>query len=474
MMPTRKELIVYVNDPAAFRDALILPSGRGPRKFGEIMADFQRRDFAAMGPAFLALSRGEQPPTPRFWLERTKGASKDSDLAVLLLWLLAFSPRAVDCQVGAADKDQAGEIRKRCKGILKANAWLNELIEIQNWVIRNPHTESACEIIAADIASSHGAIPDLLILNELSHVTKEEYALNLLDNAAKVPRGVVCIATNAGFLDTWQQAWRKTAESSDRWYFSTFTEPAPWLAEAEIDEARRRNTPTRFARLWSGVWVPEDSGDALDPADIDATITLPGRMPEGAATGQVFVAGLDLGLKHDHSALVILTIDPWRERVQLASCESWKPPYAGASIDLRLVKQAVADARKRYDVRTLIYDPWQCELMAQQLCAELGIRRIPWQMTPKNLDLMATKLLEVFRNKTISLYPDPDLIRDLQRLRIIERQTGYRLSPIKDSYGHGDRAMALATALPTCLASMPGIRREIREASEPETIIVPY
>ena len=131
----------------------------------------------------------------------------------------------------------------------------------------------------------------------------------------------------------------------------------------------------------------------------------------------------------------------------------------------------MVESHKKYDLQAIAYDPWQADLKAKQLRVELGILTQPWQMTPKNLDLMTTKLLQVFRNQQISLYREPDLIGDLQHLRIVERQTGYRLSPVKNQHGHGDRAIALAIALPLCLAWMPQIRRARREADEPETLV---
>src|SRR5215831_14573204 len=88
--------------PDLFRDSLMIPAGRGAVRFGDAMADFQRVDFAVLDRGFVPLAHGTKPDPTRFWLERTKGASKDSDAAVMLLWLLAFSPRPLACQVGAA------------------------------------------------------------------------------------------------------------------------------------------------------------------------------------------------------------------------------------------------------------------------------------------------------------------------------------------------------------------------------------
>ncbi len=190
---------------------------------------------------------------------------KDSDLAVALLWLLVFAPRCLLCQVGAADQDQAAELRKAAKDIARLNPWLDKGVVIEQWRIRNPRTDSQAEIIASDVAGSHGARPDVLILNELSHICRREFAENLLDNAAKVPHGLVCIATNAGYVPSWQFDWREDARTSLRWSFHKVDRPAPWLDPAEIEEAKRRNSSSRYARLWEGVWSA-DGGDALDRA----------------------------------------------------------------------------------------------------------------------------------------------------------------------------------------------------------------
>src|SRR5262249_30570607 len=156
----------------------------------------------------------------------------------------------------------AGEVRKACKDIVRLNPWLQSSIDIQAWKICNTRTDSACEIIAADLAGLHGARADVLILNELSHVTKEDFAKKLFDHDSKVPHGLVLVATNAGLVPSWQFDLREMARTSERWHFSAYTQPAPWLDPREIEEAQRRNSGNRFARLWEGQWVPE-SGDAL-------------------------------------------------------------------------------------------------------------------------------------------------------------------------------------------------------------------
>ena len=93
------DIKAFATDPAAFQAALIIPSGRGVKRFGNCMADFQRDRFAELNPALVAVSKGEKPPIGRYWWEATKGASKDSDLAIAVLWLLAFSKRPLTIQI---------------------------------------------------------------------------------------------------------------------------------------------------------------------------------------------------------------------------------------------------------------------------------------------------------------------------------------------------------------------------------------
>src|SRR4051794_4385151 len=101
----------YASDPLAFAADLCVPLGGGMGRLGDAWADFQQRDFAALAPSLLAVARGEVAPIRRYWIERTKGASKDSDVTIAILWLLLFAPRAVRVQVGAYDAQQASEIK---------------------------------------------------------------------------------------------------------------------------------------------------------------------------------------------------------------------------------------------------------------------------------------------------------------------------------------------------------------------------
>jgi phage FluMu gp28-like protein len=64
------------------------------------------------------------------------------------------------------------------------------------------------------------------------------------------------------------------------------------------------------------------------------------------------------------------------------------------------------------------------------------------------MNLMATTILSVFKNRTLAMYRDADVIRDLMRLSIVERPSGFKLTATRDKMGHADRAIAIAIGLP--------------------------
>ena len=120
-------------DFLVFTRGLKIDSDRGPQVFDRCMAFFQREVFEELAPNIDDLSRGEDPKNKRFWIERTKKAGKDSDLAVIILWLISFPVHPLYLQVGAADKKQASIIKQRITHLLHFNSWLEDYVEIVQW-----------------------------------------------------------------------------------------------------------------------------------------------------------------------------------------------------------------------------------------------------------------------------------------------------------------------------------------------------
>lgn len=444
------------DDPMLFIRGLLIPSAHGPQVFAKCMADFQLKSFKRIVPSLKALRDGREPPRRRFWIERTKGASKDSDLACCLLWLLTFPTRPLYLQVGAADKDQAGIVRRRMEDILVYNPWLNEHVQIQSYRVKNMLSQSVqLDILAADIAGSHGETPDLLVVNELSHIRKWEFVENLLDNADKVPWGVVVIATNAGFKGTKAEKWRSNAQESEDWSASYWQKPAPWISTKDIADAKRRNTLSRFNRLWYGKWA-SGKGDALSEDDIDKCLSKhkgPLKKPE---PGWVYIGAFDLGVNHDHSGFVIVGVNYEERRLRLAWMRGWEPRESNHTVDLIDVEETILRMSRHFNLQWVGYDPTEARLMAQQLQRKnVPVKEYSFS-SARNLTDMATAFVQSMG--VLEAYDDNEgrLRRDFGKLNIVEKVYGYKLEAVSDEYGHADVGTALAICLPKAIAMLSG------------------
>lgn len=489
----RAKLQQWRRDPMAFLADLTIPSASGPRRYRDVWAEFQRLDFENLTPALKALAAGA-PPTPhdRFWIERTKGGSKDTDIAAALLWLIIFSPRPLEMRVGARDEDQAQEERKALRDIVKLNGWLEEYgsAQVLAKAVVNTRTETRLDILSADALGSHGGRPDVTFVNELTHVSDEEFPMVLLDDADKMAgRGLVVIATNAGYSGSWQETWRQTAIDQANWYFSAYSQPAPWILGRTLAEARRRNPGFRYRRLWLGEWTVNGES-AIPPDTIDAAITLPGPTVR-PRDGWLYAAGLDLSLRRDACALVAVGVDvgysrevireaekkkkplaqriiediDWEDdepagilpefpssqsdldsleddsseyvyvggsgKVHLAHVQIWHAKGNGETIQQGPIERAILELHRKLGLSYLLADEYQAAAMVERL-RQAGLTCDGQQGTTALARELCSTTLDAFNESRIDLYNKPDLIADLKALRAVEKSYGLRLeSPRK-------------------------------------------
>jgi len=469
--PSASDLQRYMVDPMAFFADLTLPVSAKPR-FGDCMTDFQRETFEALCPTLLAVAAGNVPPIDRYWIERTKGASKDGDIAASLSWLLGFSPRPLEMRAGASDFDQVNELRKSLRSLLRVNDWLLGRIAVQTTKILNATTESSLDFLTSDAMGSHGSRPDVTVLNELSHGVDEEFASTLCDDADKLANSVIVMATNSGFEGTWQERWRDSireqAKSDPTVYFQKVAEPAPWISPKKLEAAKRRNSASRYARLWKGIWTV-GGGDAIDEQDIERALVLDGPTfsPEPHF---LYGAGIDLGVRRDRCGFVIVGVIPGSGKVKVCNARSWAPPDGG-DIDLRAVRETILGAHRTYHFAKVKFDPFQAALLSQDLQAD-GVPMSEMTFSGQNLDRMARDLLTMFRDKRIELYDDDQLLADLRALSIAERPGGfgYKLTAPSGPSGHADLGIALACILPVALATA----MEQAYQDEPDGCVVAY
>lgn len=445
--------------PQDFRRRLMIDARGTIRPLEDCLDHWQRDDYEALDAGWRKLLSGEGDGKLRAYIERPRGHSKTTDIAVQILYALACYPKAIRGVAASGDKDQAALIRKAIDDLLRENLWLNEVIDVQRHLIVNRATGSEIEIISSDAASSYGHTVDVIICDELTHWKKRDLWDSLFSAVPKKICFLIVIA-NAGFGEgtSWQWKVREMARLEDKWHFSRLDGPqASWQSAEDLAEQERGLPPAAFRRLWLNIWTIE-SGDCIEAADIDACTIHKEGIPRFDPAYEPFVAGLDLGVNKHHSALVVLGVN-WRTgKVRLAECKWWDPKKSPTGkVRLEDVHEAIRDAKRRYKLFKISIDPSQAQYMAQLLEADavadpsmaMRIDLVP--QVGKHLHEMADAVVNAFRNHLIELHPDAALKHDLLKLSIVEKQSGFHLVAPEDELGHADRAFALALALPGAL-----------------------
>jgi len=222
-----------------------------------------------------------------------------------------------------------------------------------------------------------------------------------------------------------------------------------WISKKHLEEQSRLLLPKEYVRLWLNQEVDSD-GDSLSAADIKACTTL-GRGPKQPRMDRLYIAGLDIGVLHDRSALCIVGCDPLNGVAEVVSVQSWHPKDYGGEIDISIVESAILAAHKRYGLMSLLADPSQARFLLQRL-ADAGVPVGVKDFVPANIDAMALALIDGFRNRQLLLIEDEQLHADLLRLRIKSNAFGKRkLTAISDEAGHADAAISLAIIAPEVL-----------------------
>lgn len=467
-MINHKTFQKYSNDPEAFRDNLLVDVDGTVRKFGSVMDPWQREDFAAIDPALMRCNgRADNPDAKmRAYLERGRGHSKTTDLAVLCCWALAFSTRPIKGFAYAADKDQAKLLKDAAETIVRLNPWLSNILDAQKGRILNiaeghPGFGSRFEIQASDVGSSYGILPDIIVADELVHWQGDGSLWHsLISSAAKRRDCFLCIISNAGFIDSWQWAVREIARDDEAWIFSRLDGPvASWLTQDRLDEQRRMLPNVAYQRLWENKWS-SGGGDALTPDDIDAAFYEDLQPMTGSEPDYLFVAGVDLGLVRDCAAVVVLGVPTGGRagKIRLAENKLWRPTL-GNKINLLDVERHILDLDEQFGLEFVAFDPWQMEHLAQTLEADSSRRRRnqrlfhtqPWLReippTGANLRQQASLTIESFQDRRFRFYDCEPLRRDLNKLRVEEKSYGFRLTSPRDGEGHGDTFSGFALAL---------------------------
>jgi hypothetical protein len=450
------------SSPQLFRDLIKL----GPDQYlADQIQSWQVADFEALDASWLRVAG--LPRTPgrrRAYIERPRGHSKTSDMAVQMAWVLLAARHAIRGVAAAADREQAGLLLSAVRKLASINVGLCSELTFAEGSIRNSRTGSRLDLISSDVASSYGILPDFVICDELSHWPEPELWYSLLSSAAKKPDCVLTVLTNAGVGRDWQWEVRENARCSDDWHFSSLDGPhAPWITPRSLEEQQTLLPPAVYERLWLNRWQHSD-GEFVSLAEAEVCID-PARTRQDFGLPQYqYFAAIDYAEKHDYTVGVIIhregdrvivdrmdVVRPApRSPTPIAWVEDWIDHAAAAFPGVVFVLdefQMVSTLQKyehRYSMKRFRFLGGQGNHgLALHLRQSILQQRLAWYPGCGAYPAQATSLWQ--EDLPPNGTPADDLTSELASLLLRQASSG-RVRIDHRSDGHDDRSFALGAA----------------------------
>jgi phage terminase large subunit-like protein len=434
-----------VNTALTLLAGLVLEDGR---RWIEAATDWQVEDATAI------LEPGDGDPLLHF-LTRPRSGSKTTDLAgVTLAALVEQVPAGGRCYAVATDRDQARLLVDAVAGFVARTPGLSGAVDVERYQASTP-AGGRLEIISADEASSYGLRASLYIIDELTMwpTANRGVWVSIVSAVPKVPGArLVCLASS-GDPAHWSYRVRERARVSSAWRLHEIPGPVPWVSPEALEEQKALLTDSQFARLHMNTWTASE--DRLTSVEnLSAAIRLDG--PQDYREGVTYRMGVDLGLRHDRTAIAVGHAEPTADdsrtrRVVLDRMIVFEGSRAD-EVRLAEVEAAIFEAWRMYGRPRVRIDPWQAIGLAQRL-RRRGVSVEEWSYTPQRYGAIATTLYTLLRDGLLDLYDDPGLIDELANVRLKETLPG--LVRVEHDPGrHEDRVVALGFVV-TALVERP-------------------
>ena len=466
MLDSQQKILLHkaLQNPETFRSLLRLP---GPEQtfLADVIQPWQQHDLRALDPGWQDLA-GTIPDRPgairRAYLERPRGHSKTSDMAVQIAWILLAARHPVNGLAAAADREQAHFLHDSMVRLAKANQTLFKTLQFMEHRIRNQQTGSRLDVISSDVSGSYGALPDFIVCDELSHWPRPELWHSLLSSAAKKPKCVLIILTNAGVGRGWQWNVREHARTDGRWHFSSLQGPqAPWITSDWLEEQRALLPQPVYERLWLNLWQHAE-GNFLTLEEVEACRRKERTIQIAGLPQYQYVAAIDYAEKHDNTVgcvchregelVIVDRMDVVRPTPQQPTKIAW-------------VEEWMHDIARRFGRVQFIVDEFQLVGTIQKLEAIYPIQRFRFAAGEGNHRLAVT-LRQLILHQRIGWYPEcgqvpgphrNDLETELASLILKQSSSGrLRIDHRPDGQHHDDRAFALGVACLTLMENEGG------------------
>jgi phage terminase large subunit-like protein len=470
-MPSLSDRLAAWRDPIAFiEQVLINPETNRPFVLYAEQKTFLREAFELDAEGLMRYTE--------LCFSAGKKSGKTGLAAMIVIYVavvLAGQGGEINCLANDLEQSQS-RVFKAVGNIIQASPLLRDSVDITANRIVFRSTGTVISALASEYQGFSGGNPTLNVYDELAYFSSEG-SRRLWDEGVPSPARKISFrlsVSTAGFddepsplRDLYDRAMEKGTEIAPDLYvhknvvcYWTHATRAPWQTQRWVDEMRRTyaKRSNQFKRLILNQWVSAESA-AIDLEQWDRC-TDPELRPLLAKSGMPIWAALDLGLKHDSTALIAVGWDG--TRVRLVEHRVFVPA-AGETLDVEATAEAaIISLRSRFSLQAVLFDPWQAIGLAQRL-TRAGINMTEYPQTLPNLSLMAGNLIDVLRTGTLLLYPSDDLRQAASKTVMIESARGVRLGKAKQS-DRVDPIIALAMAALACVqaGSGAGMDREFQ------------
>jgi phage terminase large subunit-like protein len=357
-------------------------------------------------------------------------------LTTTLLFGAAY-PEATIC---ANDLEQSvGRVFEAIKRIVECSPLLRSEARITSEVITFPAINATIRAIASDYVGAAGGNQVISCFDELWGYTSEK-SRRLWDEMSVPPtRKIACrlTTTYAGFenesqlLEELHKRGRalpligRDLHAGDGLLMFWSHEPvAPWQDERWLAEMRRSLRPNQYLRMIENRWVSSESS-FINMSAWDRCVD-PGLSAVPVNKALLVYVGVDASTKYDSSAIVACTWDRKAQQVRLIFHRVFQPSPDDPLDFESTIEQTLLDLRGRFQLKKVLFDPWQMQASAQRL-AKAGVRIEEFPQSPANLTLASQNLYELIQGQSIVFYPDAPMRLAASRAVALETPRGWRI-----------------------------------------------
>lgn len=405
--------------------------------------------------------------------------SKKNGKTTLLGALALFHLREVEeaeVVIGASSRDQARILFKQAAGLVNRSR-LASAFDVKGGygeirLAGEGREGPRIRVLAADANTADGVIPTLALVDELHrHPSAELYGIfrdglgprdgqmitistagatlnsplgELRERAHKLPsfrrdhdrKKNFAVSESGGFV--FHEWCLDAGDDVDDLELVKLANPASWHTLEKL-RARKDSptmTPWQWRRFACGIWTegeepwiePRSWDDCADP---DLVLQ----------DGEEVILGVDIGVRHDCSAVVAVARRGERFAVEARILE---PPARG-SLPLELVENTIRDLCVRFRVTAVAFDPWSFRRSAE-LLGDAGVPMVEVPQSPERMANASANLFRLIESGDLIHDGDPELRAHVLAGVTKETERGWRLQKDPKLARPIDALIALAMA----------------------------